>query len=144
MKIKRNSSTAQLPFRASAGAAAFDLIADTIELTPAGSKIIINTGLSVAVPEGHALLIFSRSGQGFKHDVRLVNCVGVIDSDYRGPLMVKLTADGPHGIDYLMKIRQGDRIAQMILVQLPPMTIEEVDELDETERGQNGLGSTGS
>lgn len=144
MQIKRNTPTAQLPIRATEGSAGLDLVCDSVELNPAGSRCIVDTGISIAVPEGHVALLFSRSGQGFKHDVRLVNCVGVIDSDYRGPLKIKLTADSPVGIDYIMKIQRGDRIAQMVLVKLPDITIEEVDELDETVRGEGGMGSTGN
>lgn len=143
MHIKRLTETAVLPIQATAGAAGFDLTADSIQLSPTLLEAVIDTGLAVAVPEHHVLLIFSRSGQGFKNDVRLANCVGVIDSDYRGPLKVKLTSDGPKGMDYLASIRRGDRIAQMVLFQIPTTTMIEVDELDETVRGEGGLGSTG-
>jgi dUTP pyrophosphatase len=86
------------------------------------------------------MLIFSRSGHGFKNDVRLSNCVGVIDSDYRGEVQIKLSNDGG---DHFT-INNDDRIAQAMLVKLPWVELIEVDELSETARGTNGFGSTGS
>ena len=84
--------------------------------------------------------IYSRSGHGFKDDVRLANCVGKIDSDYRGEGLVKLAIDAPYGY---FKVFPGDRIAQAEVVKIDRCVFEEVDELSSTERGDNGFGSTG-
>lgn len=103
---------------------------------------VFDTGLAFEVPKDHVMLVFSRSGHGFKSGTRLANCVGVIDSDYRGELKVKLTRDGRYGST--PEIKTGDRIAQAMIVPIPKVTFEEVEELSETERGEGGLGSTGS
>ena len=87
------------------------------------------------------MLVFSRSGHGFKNNVRLANCVGVIDSDYRGEVMVKLVYDG---FTSNLLVRNGDRIAQAMLVPAQQVTFEVVEELNTTERGTKGFGSTGS
>lgn len=144
LKIKKLHPGAQLPKYATAGAAAFDLHAIVAE--PArvwggrGGAHTFDTGLAFEVPAGHVLLVFSRSGHGFSASVRLANCVGVIDSDYRGELKVRLTADG--NLD--MVVRNGDRIAQAMLVPIPQVAFELVDELGDTARGANGIGSTGT
>jgi dUTP pyrophosphatase len=144
LKIKALNSCAQMPYYATEGAACIDFRAP---LNPAargdyvfpGKPLSFKLGLAVEVPEGYALLMFSRSGQGFNSDTRLANCVGVIDSDYRGELNVKLTCDGPN----IMRVEPGDRVCQGMLVQVPRIVIEEVTELGETVRGEGGLGSTG-
>ena len=144
LRVKRLTPTAIIPDYATAGAAAFDLHADGLEDAPVkpmmGRAVDIGTGLAFAVPEGWALLIFSRSGHAWKHDVRLSNCVGVIDPDYRGEVRVRLAADS---LASGLRIRQGDRIAQAMLVQAPRFALVEVDELDATQRGEGGFGSTG-
>ena len=142
--VKRLTGTAILPSFASAGAACFDLHAD---LRAEGydqlyfrENEVIRTGLAFNIPEGYVLMVYSRSGQGFKNNVRLANCVGVIDSDYTGEVKVKLTIDGE--LPYIVK--HGDRIAQAMLIKLPSVQLVEVDELKTTERGANGFGSTGT
>lgn len=107
-----------------------------------GQYVVFDTGLAFEIPKDHVMLVFSRSSHGFKSNTRLANCVGVIDSDYRGELMVKLTRDSKYGSS--MEIKTGDRIAQAMIVPIPKVTFEEVEELSETERGEGGLGSTGS
>ena len=104
---------------------------------------MISTGLSVEIPSGYGLFIFSRSGQGFKSDVRLANCVGVIDSDYRGEIKIKLTKDVA---SWAMpsEIKSGDAIAQGVILPYPRVTFVEADELSNTERGTGGFGSTDS
>lgn len=156
VKIKKLRPDAVIPTYGSAGAACFDLavpyrhLIDTKYLH-AGDTLVIPTGLTFEIPEGHVMLVFSRSGHGFKHNVRLANCVGVIDSDYRGEVMVKLTADIDDGDEVplsalnAMKIKPGDRIAQAMIVPFPRVEVfMVVDELSETERGAGGLGSTGA
>ncbi len=98
------------------------------------------TGLAFEVPHGHVLKVFSRSGHGFKYGVRLANGTGIIDSDYRGELMVCLKNDGPEP----MVVHHGDRITQAMLVPIPQVELIEVQELSDTERGAGGFGSTGA
>lgn len=143
--VKRLTDSAILPSFASAGAACFDLHADLksedgCEQIIFSYEHIFRTGLAFDIPEGHALMVYSRSGHGFKNDVRLANCVGVIDSDYTGELKVKITIDN----DGSFTVNHGDRIAQAMLIKLPSVQLVEVDELKTTERGANGFGSTGT
>ena len=146
LKVMRLRDDAILPKYASAGAACFDLhaVTDHIPCVVDGDSLrpykTFQTGLAVEVPEGYVMLVFSRSGHGFKHDVRLANCVGVIDSDSRGEVLVKLTAD----TDGWLGVKQGDRIAQAMVIPVPAIELVEVDELSDTARGAGGLGSTGA
>lgn len=151
---------AHRPYRATSGAAGFDLYwspkdakeARQIELNlldedrtkegvwvgPRGySRYDFSTGVAFAIPPGMVGLVFSRSGHGFKYDVRLANCVGVIDSDYRGEVLVRLTADAGS-----MFVKPGDAIAQIVFVR-HETELEEVSELSATVRGNQGFGSTG-
>lgn len=98
------------------------------------------TGLSFEIPEGHVMMLYSRSGHGFKHGLRLVNGTGVIDSDYRGELMVKLHNDGVRSA----LIESGERIAQAMIVPVEQAEFVFADSLSDTERGTGGLGSTGT
>lgn len=143
LKIKKLHPQAMVPAYASAGAACFDLhavVTDDCPIAECGGFIATyRTGLSFEIPQGQVMLVFSRSGHGFKDNIRLANCVGVIDSDYRGEVMVKMTGDGskmPH-------FAHGDRIAQAMLVPVEQVLFEVVDELSSTERGNGGFGSTG-
>jgi dUTP pyrophosphatase len=146
LKIKKLHPDAIVPAYQSAGAACFDLHAVldhgefTIEPESGHAFLPIRTGLAVEVPPGWVMLIFSRSGHGFKHGIRLANCVGVIDSDYRGEVQVKLHNDG----EEFVTIRPGDRIAQAMLIPVPAVELVEVEELTDTARGAGGFGSTGT
>lgn len=139
---------AQAPTYASEGAGAIDIRAhfkspgDSVAVDQ-GCPQIIPTGLFFEIPKHWTLFVFSRGGQGIKNDVRLANCVGVIDSDYRGELMVKLTSDNFHEESY--RVNHGDRIAQASLMYTPRMvfTVKDLEELSKTERGANGFTSTG-
>lgn len=145
-KLRRN---AKLPVYGSHGAACFDLHASSIDGFSAPGRldvvlakpVVIGTGLAFEIPDGHVMLIFSRSGHGFSHATRLANCVGVIDSDYRGEVFVKLTRDW--GDVSFLKVDIGDRIAQAMVVPVPKVLFVEVEEISETARGDGGLGSTG-
>ena len=139
LKVKRLTDTAKLPTYAHDGDACFDLYADDVNETCGGTVFTCDTSLSVEVPQGYAMMIYSRSGHGFKNNMRLSNCVGVLDSGYRGPVMVKLTCD--RQIQYVPKV--GDRIAQAMLIPVPVVTFEEVTELSDSERGEGGFGSSG-
>lgn len=157
IKIKKLHPEAIIPEYQTNGAACFDIhaLVDELDgrvfrwdgperLTPGvgsgnESSQIYRTGLSFEIPEGYAMMVYSRSGHGFKHDVRLANCVGVIDSDYRGELKVKITADADHG----MMVANGDRIAQAMIIPVQQVSFKVVDDLSSTERGSGGFGSTG-
>ena len=130
------------PFYASAGAAAMDLHAclDSAVTIPAGGRTVVPTGIAIALPSAdYVALVLARSGLGIKHGVVPSNCVGVIDSDYRGEVMVGLSNSGAS--DYT--VRPGDRIAQLMVVPVVQARVTLVDELDETDRGGGGFGSTG-
>lgn len=162
IKVKKLSNRAHLPVYATPGAACFDLHAcldeDTRlevgvekEIKENGQSYyhychrhtVVSTGLSFEIPKDHVMLIFSRSGHGFKNQVRLQNCVGVIDSDYRGEVKVALVHDNPAN-DQPLFIEHGDRIAQAMILPVPEVFFEVVTELSETDRGEGGFGSTGS
>lgn len=125
------------PAYGSDGAAAFDFKALAIE-----EEGLYRTGLHFEIPEGYVMLIFSRSGHGFSYGIRLANCVGVIDSDYRGEIKIKLVADKPPQMGCL-NLGYGGRIAQGIIIPLPKIEFEVVDGLSSTIRGSKGFGSTG-
>ena len=129
-------------FYASAGAAAMDLHAcvDEPVTIPAGGRAVIPTGIAIALPSAqYVALVFARSGLGIKHGVAPANCVGVIDSDYRGEIMVGLQNSGES--DYT--IQPADRIAQLMITPVVQAQVELVEELDDTDRGAGGFGSTG-
>lgn len=143
VKIKLLDPEAKIPEYTTPGAACFDLVATGIEWTKFdGTQAVFKTGLAFEIPEDYVMLIFSRSGHGFRQGIRLANCVGVIDSDYRGEVKVKLVED-QGGCD-LHQLRVGDRIAQALLVEIPAVAFMEVDQLGETSRGGSGFGSTGN
>lgn len=145
LKIKRLHPDVELPSYGTDGAACFDLHCYAPGAVPTvmgpNAAATFNTGLSVEIPPGFAMLIFSRSGHGFKNDVRLANCVGVIDSDYRGEIAVRLAADRHV---WSLPVDHGDRIAQAMLVPVERVQFIEVEELSDTARGSGGFGSTGN
>lgn len=137
IKVKKLHPAARIPTYGTECAACFDLA--TIEGREVWESSTIRTGLSFEIPEGHVMLVFSRSGHGFKNNVRLANCVGVIDADYRGEVLVKMRNDGTQRF----AVEPGDRIAQAMVIPFPRVTFEEVDDLSVTDRGSAGFGSTG-
>jgi dUTP pyrophosphatase len=140
LKIKPVHPRAVIPAFATEGAACFDLVnIDSGQMIPAGSSAIFRTGLSFEMPDGYVMMIYSRSGMGFKNGIVLVNGTGVIDSDYRGEVQVGLRNNGPVAV----QINTGDRIAQAMIVSLPLVEIDVVATLNESERGTGGFGSTG-
>lgn len=139
LNIKKLHPKAITPRYATEGAACFDLHCTEYNEVFARGSALFHTGLSIEVPDGWAMLVFSRSGHGFKNNLRLSNCVGVIDSDYRGEIIVRLHNDGP--IDF--SFEAGDRIAQAMITPVLKCSFEEVSELTPTLRGYGGFGSTG-
>ena len=130
-----------MPERATAGSAGFDLCAaidSPLTLAP-GKLASVPTGIAVKLPEGSVGLLFGRSGLGVRHGITLSNSVGVIDSDYTGEISVGLcnVSDEPYTIMPL------DRVAQLIVASLLPVTLVPAETLEKTERGEGGFGSTG-
>lgn len=140
VKVKKINENAKLPHYATPGAGCFDISCVNGAALNSNASHVLHTGLSFEIPEGYVMLVFSRSGHGFKHDVRLSNCVGIIDSDYRGELMIKMKSDST--FTYL-DIAPGDRIAQGMILPVNQVQFVESETLSETDRGENGLGSTG-
>jgi len=141
IKVKKLNEFAKLPTRGSSDAAGYDLYAATnqiLDIAP-HSTIKVGTGLSFELPEGTFAAIYARSGIATKRGLRPANCVGVIDSDYRGPIIVALHND----TDEMQSIEPGERIAQMILLPYIEMKFNEVNELSDTSRGDSGFGASG-
>lgn len=139
--IKKLTETAKIPARGSQEAAGVDLYADIAEdiIISPHQTVKIGTGLSMKLPDGTFGAIFARSGLATKKGLRPSNCCGVCDSDYRGEYIVALHND----TNSMQIVKPGERIAQMILLPYIAMNFLEVDELDKTERGAGGFGSTG-
>lgn len=141
IRIKKLSTTAQMPERGSEYAAGYDLFADLeekIEIKPHETKMI-STGLAMEIPVGYFGGIFARSGLSSKEGLRPANCCGVVDSDYRGPVCVALHNDS----EVVREIQPGQKIAQLVVVPFLAVEFEEAKELDDTQRGSGGFGSTG-
>lgn len=138
--VKKLTDTAKLPERGSEAAAGYDLYADIKEniIIPAHETVKVGTGLAMSLPEDTVGLIFARSGLATKQGLRPANCVGVCDSDYTGEYIVALHND----TDEPQEIESGDRIAQLIVMPFYPIQFQEVEELEPTERGDGGFGST--
>ena len=142
LKIKRLNPNAVTPTRASTGAAGFDLYAcldAPLAIEPRG-LYKIPTGIAIALPDKNTVgLIFARSGLGVNHGVSLPNAVGVIDSDYRGEILVGITncSNKPY------TLQPGERCAQLVVMPVLLPALEETDELGETGRGAGAFGSTG-
>lgn len=140
VNIVKTHPDAVVPFYGTLGAACFDLYSteSTTVLPQCGSKFI-GTGITFEIPSGYVMLVYSRSGHGFKNDIRLCNSVGVIDSDYRGEVMVKLHNDGKEPYE----VAKGERIAQGMIVPYNKVSFTVTDSLTDSERGVGGFGSTG-
>ena len=132
-----------IPEYATEGAAALDLRADLgsapVEYLRRGDRLLVNTGLSIAMPQGMAALVLPRSGLALKHGVTVANAPGLIDSDYRGEIGVILQNHG----DVHFTINHGDRIAQLMFIGFHQVEFEEVIDLPDTVRGSGGFGSSG-
>jgi dUTP pyrophosphatase len=129
-----------VPARAYAGDAGLDLAAcERVELAP-GERALVPTGLAVAIPEGYAGFVQPRSGLAAKHGISIVNTPGLVDSGYRGELLVNLlNTDARESF----VVEPGMRIAQLVVVPVPAVAAVEVDELPESDRSERGFGSSG-
>ena len=140
VRIKRLDPTIELPAYAHAGDAGLDLrSAESLTLQPYERRLV-STGLAVAIPAGYAGFVQPRSGLAIKQGLSIVNTPGLVDSAYRGELkviLINLDANEP------ISIQRGDRIAQLVIQRVPEVTLQEVDELDSTDRGTGGFGSSG-
>lgn len=141
LKFKRLPHGAGLPLPryATTGAAAMDICAAYDGMLVPGERQVTETGFAVAVPEGYELQCRPRSGLAAKHGISIANTPGTIDSDYRGEIKVILINNGDETFNFMA----GDRIAQLVLAPVTQASVVEVNELDETERGAGGFGSTG-
>ncbi|WP_395391761.1 dUTP diphosphatase [Novosphingobium sp. BL-8A] len=139
VKILPHGEGLPLPVYATDGAAGMDVVsAEDVTLAP-GGRHAVATGLSMAIPAGFEIQVRPRSGLALKHGISVPNSPGTIDSDYRGELKVILIN---HGAD-AFEIRRGDRVAQLVLAPVTRASWLQVEELDETLRGEGGFGSTG-
>ena len=139
IKFKRLHEKAKDPIYASEGAACFDLHSIEDDTVYPKSSTTFRTGLAFEIPQCYAMMVYSRSGHGFKNNIRLSNCVGVIDADYRGEVMISIYNDGI----LPFRIAEGMRIGQGMVIPIPYVGFDGVDELSQTERGDGGFGSTG-
>lgn len=140
VSIKILSRDAQIPHMAYNGDAGVDLRSvERIVLEPQ-ERAMVATGLAIALPEGYAGFVLPRSGLAAKHGISIVNAPGLIDSNYRGELKVILLNTDP---DKSFTIEIGDRIAQLIVMPVPTINFEQVEELAESQRGESGFGSSG-
>jgi dUTP pyrophosphatase len=141
VELKRLPHGAGLPLPAysTSGAAGMDVVsAEEVTIAP-GARHAVATGLAVAIPEGYEIQVRPRSGLALKHGITVPNTPGTIDSDYRGELKVILINLGTEPF----AIARGDRVAQLVLAPVVQAAWDEVAELDATERGEGGFGSTG-
>jgi dUTP pyrophosphatase len=141
LPVRRLRPEATVPGRAYPGDAGLDLAAcERIELAP-GRRALVGTGLAVAIPDGYAGFVQPRSGLAARHGITIVNTPGLVDSGYRGEIMVALLNTDR---DEAFTVEPGMRIAQLVLVPVPGVSPVELDELPPSERGARGHGSSGS
>jgi dUTP pyrophosphatase len=141
--IRRLVPAAGMPERAHEGDAGYDLRSvEEVDLAP-GSRALVRTGISVAIPEGYAGLVLPRSGLAVRHGISLVNTPGLIDSGYRGEIQVPLINHDRQGT---FRIEAGTRIAQLVFLRAAPVVFGEVEFLETSTdgRGEDGFGSSGS
>jgi dUTP pyrophosphatase len=132
---------AVLPVYANEGDAGCDLVAvESCTLRAGGGRALVATGFAIAIPEGHGGFVLPRSGLAAKHGVTCINAPGLIDAGYRGEVMIALVNLDP-ALDY--EVKKGDRIAQLVVLPVPPAHLRTVDELPSAERGVGGFGSSG-
>ena len=140
LKIKRLDKDTPLPRYAKPGDAGLDLTSTKDLVIAPGERVLIGTGIALEIPQGYAGFVQPRSGLALKKGLTIVNTPGLIDSGYRGEIcVIALNTDKTSSIE----IFKGDRIAQLVILQLPEVSIVEVEELAESERSEKGFGSSG-
>lgn len=141
VNVKRLDPTVELPAYAYEGDAGLDLRAnESVDIAPF-ERVLIPTGLAISIPDGYAGFVQPRSGMALKRGLTIANTPGLIDAHYRGELkVIAVNLDSQQTIH----IERGERIAQLVIQQVPVVHLTEVDELDETDRGSGGFGSSGS
>lgn len=143
LQIKKLRESARIPFRATPGAAGMDLYAclDAPVTIAPHERAMIPTGIAIALESpAYCAFLYARSGLAAKHGIAPANCVGVIDSDYRGEVCAVLS----NSSDVPFTVTDGERVAQLVIAPVDQPRIEVVDELSDTERGADGFGSTGT
>ena len=140
IEVKRIDRDLPLPAYQRTGDAGLDLCAAQDATIPPGERVVVGTGIAVAIPDGYVGLGAPRSGHAAKLGLSLVNAPGIIDSGYRGEIKVILINHDPTDV---IEVRRGDRIAQLLVVPVATAELVEVDELPASERGAGGHGSTG-
>lgn len=140
LPIKRLDKTVELPSYAYEGDAGLDLrSSEAVDLAPFERRLV-STGLAIAIPDGYAGFVQPRSGLALKKGLSMANTPGLIDAHYRGELKVcAINLDPKETIH----IEKGERIAQLVIQKVPVVTLQEVDELSQTDRGEGGFGSSG-
>lgn len=144
INIKKVRDTAMIPTRGSEEAAGYDMYADLKDkemvIIAPHTSYMMNLGVAMEIPKGFFGALYPRSGLSAKKGLRPANCVGVIDSDYRGEIMVALHND----TDIAQEVHHGDRVAQLIIQHYAAAEFVQTNELSETKRGAGGYGSTGA
>ena len=141
VSIKHLDPSVELPSYAYTGDAGLDLRANETVDIPPFERVLIPTGLAIALPEGYAGFVQPRSGMALKRGLSIANTPGLIDAHYRGELkVIAINLDAHEAIH----IERGERIAQLVIQEVPTVQLVEVDELDETDRGAGGFGSSGA
>lgn len=135
IKTKKLSENAVLPQQMNVGDAGFDLMATSRRLDYEHGVVVYGTGVAFEIPEGYAMFVYPRSSS-YKHHALMANCVGVVDCGYRGEVHVMF-----RGLDCDYEV--GDRIAQAVIMPIASVEYVEAEELSDSERGANGIGSTG-
>ncbi len=139
VKVKKLSETAVVPFYAHKGDAGMDLFSDEDVTIGPGEIKLVKTGIAIALPEGHEAQVRPKSGLALKHGITVLNTPGTIDEGYRGEIGVILINHSKESF----VVRQGTKIAQMVIKKAEQAQLKEADELDKTERNDGGFGSTG-
>lgn len=138
--LKRLDETIEMPAYAYAGDAGLDLRAAEDAVLEPFERKLVSCGIAIAIPSGYAGFVLPRSGLAAKHGISIVNAPGLIDSNYRGEIkaiLVNLDSNESFSISH------GDRIAQLVIMPIPEVSLREVDDLDDTVRGSGGFGSSG-
>lgn len=140
MRVRRLDDGVPLPSYARPGDAGLDLVASEGAVLKPGERAAVPTGLAVEIPRGYAGFVHARSGRALREGLALVNAPGLIDSGYRGEIKVILVNLDP---DETIHVERGDKVAQLVVQPVAEVELDEVDDLEASERGAGGFGSTG-